>query len=199
MFHPLNRKIDEMYERKDLKGLTKLLKSEDPDVRSMSARIIGTLFVEDQIPNSQRRVIVDSLIASALRDNDMYSLDDVCEALGKTGDERACDPLVHIIKEHPAPRDIPTYGMCVKAVEALGNIGDKDTVTFLISLLEDSEMVSYVIEALGCTGDRRAIDPLITMMEKKNFFYHKKAAQTLGKLGADKADIPAFPTITDKK
>ena len=113
---------------------------------------------------------MDPLLAK-LEDNDVSdSAAEILEKLGKL----AVKPLIKVIKEGSSKaRNV--------AVEALGNIGDKDAVKPLITVLEDKDSAVRfsAVEALGKIGDERAVKPLIATLGDKDRSVSLSAAEAL--------------------
>jgi HEAT repeat protein len=75
-----------------------------------------------------------------------------------------------------------------KAAEALGEIGDKKAVPYLISVLDRRgrrETNCAVIKALGKIGDVTALDVLGSLLEDDDLVYD--VAQAIGQIGGDQA------------
>ena len=111
------------------------------------------------------------LLLAKLEDNDVSdSAAEILEKLGKL----AVKPLIKVIKEGSSKaRNV--------AVEALGNIGDKDAVKPLITVLgdKDSAVRFSAVEALGKIGDERAVKPLIATLGDKDRSVSLSAAEAL--------------------
>jgi HEAT repeat protein len=91
------------------------------------------------------------------------------EALGKTGDPRAVEPLIKRLgdRDQYEVREgwklIYTQSVMTSCAKALGDIGDARAVEPLIELLTDRDPShrEAAMWALGKIGDERAIGPLI--------------------------------------
>ncbi len=190
MFHPLSHKVEKMMIKKDLKGLVKLLKSNDPDVKAMAARSIASL-----APQNKQAFVVKALIKS-IDIFEPYSSRDVCEAIGAIGDKRACNRLLEVIRlynSYQINKSLGIMGLCDAAIGALGDIGDLSAVEPLIAILQNNDLsclMGHVLIALGRLGDKRAIDPILSIMGVAGF-YRKEADEALQKLGyISSADTP---------
>ena len=77
-----------------------------------------------------------------------------------------------------------------EAIIALGDLGDKRAVEFLINALEnvDAPRASTIAESLGKIGDKRAIDPLINQLDRSGYVDDDRAyvAEALAILGEKK-------------
>jgi HEAT repeat protein len=89
----------------------------------------------------------------------------------------------------------------VKAVEALGRIGDERAVEPLLPLLNDpSPDVQWVTaQALGKLHDRRAVEPLIEALLNSDHWIRKGAAWALGEIEDDRAVPALVPLLRDRK
>jgi len=72
----------------------------------------------------------------------------------------------------------------VKALKALGEIGDKSAVKPLIAVLKDKDglVLLYAIAALGEIGDKSAVKPLIAAMKDEDGSFRQEAGEALRKL-----------------
>ncbi|HEY7834323.1 MAG TPA: HEAT repeat domain-containing protein, partial [Ktedonobacterales bacterium] len=84
----------------------------------------------------------------------------------------------------------------VKAVEALGQLGDVRAVEPLIAALHDHVRwdQASVAKALGELGDRRAVEPLIAALQK-HATVRSAAAKALGQLGDARAVEPLIAAL----
>lgn len=97
------------------------------------------------------------------------------DALGKTGDVRAIEPLIDLLGDEDTG---------FRASYALSKIGIP-AVESLLELLDDEDFPhrNGVIDALGEIGDARAIEPLITLLGNKNRDLRSEGAMALCKIG----------------
>lgn len=133
---------------------------------------------------------------AVLREND--TLDELQRAffirlIGKTGDERRVDDLIHRLIRDPAP-------VQVAAAEALGWIGDRSAIPTLLlfarsseDTLSDNAVREVAIEALGRIGDPVVLDTLIAGLTDDNEWVRRAAAEALGTIG----DPSALPALAD--
>ena len=113
---------------------------------------------------------MDPLLAK-LEDNDVSDFAaEILEKLGKS----VVKPLIKVLNESSSKARNA-------AVEALGNIGDKDAVKPLITVLgdKDSAIRFSAVEALGKIGDQRAVKPLIATLGDKDSSVSLSAAEAL--------------------
>ena len=113
---------------------------------------------------------MDPLLAK-LEDNDVSDFAaEILEKLGKS----VVKPLIKVLNEGSSKARNA-------AVEALGNIGDKDAVKPLITVLgdKDSAIRFSAVEALGKIGDQRAVKPLIATIGDKDSSVSLSAAEAL--------------------
>jgi HEAT repeat protein len=115
------------------------LKDGDIDVRTTVARALGVIGSPQAI----------KALRTALMDEESYIDDEAVEALSLRGEGD-----IHSIKN-------------AGDAQALGMIGDRNSVPALIEALRDSAYVrTYAIEALGDIGDTTAVQPLIEALEQ---------------------------------
>lgn len=102
---------------------------------------------------------VEPLIA-LLRRGSGWGSAEAANALGKIGDPRACDPLIHTLN---------TGSMALlrqSAAEALGDLGDFRAMDALLAALqrEVGLVQVWVVHSLGKLRDRRAVMPLLNAL-----------------------------------
>lgn len=110
------------------------------------------------------------------------------QALGRIGDNRAIDTLLHALKDKNG------Y-VRREAVNALGSFGNTQTVDALINALEEnpSEFLKEtqnwirqeIIEALGKIKGTKAISFIITELANSDHYINDTAAKTLKNLGPE--------------
>ena len=170
-------------------SLIKLL--ERPSSRESAAQALGTIGDERAIeplimalrdkngkvsPNAAKALVqfgesVRKSLLSKLEDEILS--DSVAEILEKLG-KPAVKPLIQVLNDgSPKARNA--------AVEALGNIGDRDAVKPLIELLadKDNKLRFNAVEALGKIGDELAVKPLIALLRDKDRSVSLSAAEAL--------------------
>jgi HEAT repeat protein/Tfp pilus assembly protein PilF len=118
-------------------------------------------------------------------------------ALGYLGDVRAVDELINVTGgDHSvfAKDNTPSW-----ATSALGRLGTKKAIDFLIWKLNDADkdFRSNAARALGDSGSKRAVAPLIKAFQddRLNLQFH---AGALGKIGGDKALQFLMGALQDK-
>jgi HEAT repeat protein len=204
------KKLGEIGDARVIEPLIEALKDVDPLVRTEAGRALIRV-----IENTRE---VEPL-TKALRVRNSPFLEKTLEALGKTGDVRAIEPLNKILEEEDERRHIrekavealaeigspaieslikvlgDTYWQVrEKAVESLGNIGDPRVVEPLIHELEDEKrnpVQGKAAEILGKIGDTRAVRPLVNALEDENSEVRRKAAESLEMIG-----LPAIEILT---
>jgi HEAT repeat protein len=123
-----------------------------------------------------------NLLVTNLRDSNYNTRLMAIEALGKSRDPRALDPLVESLgDENPQIR--------LNAASALGRTGDSMAMEPLIACLRDRDVYvrSAAASALGELGDQRATAPLLEIFEKEGHNRVKATIiSTLGTLGDPK-------------
>jgi len=130
--------------------------------------------------------------------------------LGKTGDPRAVEPLIKLIRlkkpggpfEEESELDLDFEDLELElepenqteeqdaavriiAAGALGRIGDPRAVEPLIKLLgdKDADARKQAAVALGRIGDPRSVEALIKLLEDKDGDIRKQAGDALGRIG----------------
>jgi HEAT repeat protein len=189
--------------------LSKILK-EDKDIvnRRNSARALGK--IGDKAATSA--------LSEALFDSDYYVKQNAAWSLGKLKDNRAVEPLLRLIKgggakvysmsgadskvETGAVDDaVKTDGMKyhdvqIKAVAALGEIGDEKAVGALINELsdEDGSVRCAILLSLGKIGSKQAVPKLIEVLNDTIWYVRRDAAVALGEI----KDLRAIDALLDK-
>lgn len=107
---------------------------------------------------------IDGWLAD-LQGDDYEKRQNAIQALGRSRDKRAVQPLVQILRSgHRYERQA--------AVQALGQIGKVDAVDALVEVLSNSDhtLRMHAAEALGKIGSPRAVEPLVNLL---NETYHE--------------------------
>jgi len=168
------------FEKEGMQGLCNALVDDDPRLRQMAAlflgttkndKIVGNLIaaLHDREKNVRARsmealvclggVAVDSLIVS-LGDDDWVVRYRSAEALGRIGDERACEPLLATLQDE---KDHVRH----MAAKGLGFFSRGDLCSYLIPLLTDEnefvrKSAAISIGRIGgdesCVALKRALD-----------------------------------------
>jgi HEAT repeat protein len=113
----------------------------------------------------------------------------VIQALGRLGDQRAIDPLMHLLGDMTE-----NYRIRLSAAESLGRLGDSKALNPLMHIVQDEEESSQylkesAVKALGMLGDIRALDPLLDLFENQKGFFSKmnflkeQLVEAIGRLG----------------
>jgi HEAT repeat protein len=107
------------------------------------------------------------------------------EALAKTGDQRAVEPLMQILSD-------ADWRLREAAAVALGALRDRRAVEPLLSLLHDGvgDVSAAAFEALICIGDARIIPILLDTIRQPGW-NRLLAIQSLGTLG----DATVLPEV----
>jgi HEAT repeat protein len=111
--------------------LIRLLEDENEEVRNFSTVMLG---------NIGRQEAVAPLIR-ALKDPDANVRHGAAEALGRIGSHGALGPLIELLEED--------FWEQYAAITALGEMGDKRAVTYLLKLADDELLQEPVNEALA--------------------------------------------------
>jgi HEAT repeat protein len=121
---------------------------------------------------------VDSLI-KVLRENTFSEREDAIRVLGKIKDRRALQPIADAL--------LYSDWMAIRsaAAEALGSMGYKEAVPFLLEGLQDFEapVRANVAEALGQLGDPSAVEILLKTMLVEQGWNKRHMANALAKIG----------------
>ncbi len=114
------------------------------------------------------------------------------EALGKSGDARAVEPLCAVLND-------PDIGIRKAVAEALGQIGDARAAEPLIALLSDPDpgVRAAAVTALGKLHDAEAVGPVIKSLNDNDSGVRAAACETLGQLGDARAETPLTVCLKD--
>lgn len=119
------------------------------------------------------------------------------QALGEIGDERAVDYLIELV-QNKSKCEASSAQMF--AAEALGKIGKRSAVMPLLDVLKDRSVPVYVhrqVEtALGHLGDARAVDALIDKLAENH--RDSSAAAALGEIGDSRAQDILMEALCDE-
>lgn len=207
--------IAELAKKNDLNEFIKESTNINPKVRKYVAQEL-VKFKTDPAFQALSKMIADKseVVRSA-----------VAESLGKTGDKRAVQILIPVLKNDPDPlvqqeaaaslgklASPQAFEPLVQALEhthpsvsstaasALGELGDTRAVPALIAVMTNTERPAATREqaagALGKLGDTRAVAPLITVLSDTNDRLRWYAAMALGKLGDAAAVKPLCQILT---
>lgn len=208
--------IQNLYSKKDVKGLIKLLDHSDHLIVRKAIFFLGDL----RDPRA-----VEPLI-TYLNHADKVTQEQTVTALGKIGDPRAIEPLVtlfdkvekdlrdHIVlmafSHHGKLRDIRISGPLIltlknskddiirgAAVKLLGEIRSPEAVKPLIKVLNDWTVRDKAIEALTLIGES-AIDELISALKNKNAEIRWGAVEVLANLKDSRTIEPLVSVLDDK-
>jgi HEAT repeat protein len=146
--------------------LMRVLKDRDVDVRQAAAWLLRDIAQ----PGTAAALI------EALTDEDMLVRRHIAETLGKLGDRRAVEPLLHVL-----PYTLPD------AARALGQLGDARAVDALIAVARSpqadhgSESEAAALAALGQLGDPRALPIFVRALRSTNYKAPEVAREILMK------------------
>ena len=142
---------------------------------------------------------VEGLI-KALNNEDYIVRKEASSALKYVGDQRAVDALIKSLEyENWHSKFSVLISVRANSAEALGKIGSKKAVPFLIESLHDNdvEVRWKSAEALGRIGDKSAVEPLIFLLEDSDGDVRKHTARALGDLGDERAVDPLIDSLQD--
>lgn len=211
--------VDELEANKDIDGLIGVLKfAKSKASRKAAIRALGRIgnkngmkvlitvaSGKEWVPTLQSCAIgalgesgdtgaVEPLIIVLLKNEYDFVRAQAAEALGKLGDARAVDALIHALEDTHENNDVRK-----KAAEALGQIANRRAMEALIAVLraEDSnicEKASLVLKKVG----NAAVEPLISALGSEGIEIREKAAYILGDIGDNKAVEPLIAILEDK-
>ena len=183
------------YEREgDAQSLIGMLdRSENPEIRRRAAEALGQL--ED---HDDRRDIVRALVAAAEGDEDAVASAaiDALDQLGQDAiesliasmadldfDEGAADWARAKAFTQALSAEMPELRMA--AANALGEVGDADTVPRLTNRFDDPDprVRARAARACGQIGDARATDALTGLLSDPKAGVRREAAESLGRIG----------------
>ncbi|MBI2361997.1 MAG: HEAT repeat domain-containing protein [Elusimicrobia bacterium] len=153
------------------------LKSRDREVRQRAVRDM-----EKAKPEGAYEAL-----EGALEDEDALVRGGAAKALAETGDPRAAEKLLAVVRS-TEPADLHVrWG----AIEALGRLGDKRAVGPLIRLLDDADKNTRwkAVLALGQLGAARAVRGLAKVPESdEDLNVRHSAVEAIGLLGGAEAE-----------
>ena len=179
-------------------------------VIAVGGLVVVSAFLKKQKGHEQDYRLRENL--AAIKQEDRRIAQRAAEALGRSADKRAVQPLI-------AALDHGKKLVREAACKALGGLGDKRAVEPLIAKLTDEECVAAAAcTALANLGDLRAVEPLIHALTPKHRGIRLRvthadgttftgpgeggcsdnwaAAEALGKLGDKRAIVPLFEALT---
>ena len=149
-----------------IEKLLNALKDESEVVRESAVYALGKIMDEETIPR----------LLPLLSDKNIYVRMAAAQAIANKG-VIAIKTLVNLLKDkNETVREASTY--------ALGEIGDKKTVSYIIEMLSDKDPFVKIsaARALGKIGDERAVEPLLKLISEENAFVSMSAANALKEL-----------------
>ena len=198
----------------NIEALIKAINHEDSNVRNKAAFVMGergakkvvyplTLALKD-ISCDVRKTAVEALgkinssetikpLMEALHDEDGMVRKKAIKVLMRKG-KPAIEALLYMLNSED-------YTLQYNAAEALGKIGDRKAVEYLIEALNGRRYIIVrlnAIEALGKIGDKRAVEPLINLLQDKERAVRKYAAQALGNLKAKEGVEPLVLLLKER-
>jgi HEAT repeat protein len=127
---------------------------------------------------------VETELLNTLKDKSYSGLfDSVITALGSIKSKKAVPQLITILEDKSS-----SYFLRSRAAEALGNIGDKSSIPYLVAALtnNDLEVRISAIKALGSLGAKEAIPDLVKLLDDKQNRVVSTTIDTLGILQSKK-------------
>jgi hypothetical protein len=95
--------------------------------------------------------------------------------------------------------DDPNDSVRQRAIEALGEQGDRQAAEHLVTILNDSNqsLRRAAAEALGRIGDPQAVDSLVALLGDSNGRIRQAAVEALGRIGDPRAVDNLVPILSD--
>ena len=204
--------LGQLKDQRAVEPLSERLTDPHPGVREAAVSSLGLIGGEratdiliGQLKIERRRTAAEKELQG---DPETANRWDAAEALGKTGNARAVEPLV------AALRDTNWY-VREHAARSLGEIGDRDAVVPLIEFLRHSEqdvgehagfsqgevktsLQAAAVEALGALGDARAVDSLIGLLNTGDEYSRRGVVDALAKI-KDPRVVPALITALNDR
>ena len=158
--------VEKMKEKRDIKGLVKVLTSDS--YRRWDA---AEALVEIGKPSVE-------LLCTVLKTTNKHELENAAYVLGRIGDSRAVEPLCAALKASGSQ-------VRLNAAIALGKIGDARAVDLLCAALKDTESQVRLAaaDALAKIGDSRAFNPLCTALQDQDIYVREAVVKALDKIG----------------
>ncbi|MBD3350149.1 MAG: hypothetical protein GF364_01530 [Candidatus Lokiarchaeota archaeon] len=205
--------LGEMNVKAAVPQIIDLLKNDDDKVvRNNAARALGKIKDKSAL----------NALCEALHDEDYYVRQNAAWALGKLKDKRAIEPLLRLIKgggakvykSSGAQRDVDQeqvtdtlkeegmkyHDVQIKAIKALGDLGDEKAVGALIAEYDDDEaQIRCAISlALGKIKSKKATSALIRALSDPLWYVRRDAAIALGKIKDARAIDALINKLNDK-
>jgi HEAT repeat protein/energy-coupling factor transporter ATP-binding protein EcfA2 len=181
------RIIQVLAESKAVKALVKALHHRDPQVRQAAVAALATLAKSRVV---EPGIVVESLI-EVFQHADEQVQQTVIAALAEIGGRQAAKALTGWFEGSP--------GLRLAILDALEQIGDKETITFFLQLVghQDVQVRVKAVEMLGAVRNDQAMDALVRFLADSDQSVREKAATALSG-GGDAAVDPLLRAIYDK-
>lgn len=146
---------------------------------------------------ADRRPADQGKLARILRDSaDTVERMAAAQALGQSHSPLALTALLDALKDE-------RIAVRWSAVEALGQLGNREAVPHLIKLLHKEEAYRWnrrlVVNALGNLRDRRAVPALLELLKDDDEFLRKITLFALKKIRDPKAFLPMVAMLRDRE
>lgn len=174
--------MDDLRKERDVQGLIKALRHNDPDILYMAVEALGSIRDPEAIPH----------LVNLLSENQYSAVRwKSAEALAGIGKD-SVEPLIRLLRH-------PDEDVRWKAAIALGEIGDPRAITPLIGLLSDKDhyVMGRAAVALGMIG-QPAVSPLIRTLQEGDGNLRWGAAIALGRIRDPRAVAPLVHALGDK-
>lgn len=179
------------------------LRDSDKDVRIAAVKSLG--WIGD---NASVKLLVE-----ALKDDDSEIRIWAAESLGMIGGKESVEPLIEALNSaliavgNKEPADLMVeslegkahYSVAMKAILALGKIGDERAIKHIVDSLYSSHEFMHVFaeEALGNMG-HAALPVVLDLMKNSNYEIRNAAAAVLGKIGGKEATQVLVSALYDE-
>ena len=209
--------LGEIGDRRAVDALVKILKDGSAEVRESAACALGKIGDEKALPHLEliwekeeskevkvwvayalfriaKKEGTFEFLLDVLKDRDREVRWQAVLALGGTGDKRAVEPLMGVLKD--IGEDMLVRGSAANALVEIGEPAVRPLIKALRD--EDVEVRWNAAAALGKIGDRRAVKPLIKALKDDDIIVRLFAAGALGDIGDERAVESLIEELKDE-
>jgi len=125
-------KFESASEKKQISSIRKLGDYNTEDSKKLLIETLSTLnsFVRDEVVNSLVKIGDIDFLCENIDHKHRYVRRGIVQALGQLGGPIACEQIIKCLKD-------PEWGVRMYAAEAIGEVGSKEHINFLLPLLDD--------------------------------------------------------------
>jgi len=125
-------KFESVSEKKQISSIRKLGDYNIDDSKKLLIETLSTLnsFVRDAVVDSLVRIGDVEHLCDNINHKHRYVRRGIVQALGRLGGPIACGQIIKCLKD-------PEWGVRMYAAEAIGEVGSKEHINFLLPLLDD--------------------------------------------------------------